>query len=101
MLYHSWIFSKLFYRETGEKFSDYLTRIRIEKAKELLTSTDKPIQEIALEVGFNDAGYFTRRFKSYEGTTPPGHYRKIAKSQSIKYQIVKEVQKKLNYIIPQ
>ncbi len=85
-------FSKLFYRETGEKFSDYLTRIRIEKAKELLTSTDKPIQEIALEVGFNDAGYFTRRFKSYEGTTP-GHYRKIAKSQSIKYQIVKEVQK--------
>ncbi len=63
-------FSKLFYRETGEKFSDYLTRIRIEKAKELLTSTDKPIQEIALEVGFNDAGYFTRRFKSYEGTTP-------------------------------
>lgn len=83
-------FSKIFYKETGEKFSDYLTRIRIERAKELLKTTEKTIQEIAMEVGFNDAGYFTRRFKSYEGSTP-GHYRRIAKSQSIKYEIIKEV----------
>lgn len=84
-------FSKIFYKETGEKFSDYLTRLKIEKAKELLKTTNKTIQEIAIEVGFNDAGYFTRRFKSYEGIAP-GHYRKISKSQSIKYEIIKEVQ---------
>lgn len=75
-------FSKIFYKETGEKFSDYLTRIRIERAKELLKTTDKTIQEIAMEVGYNDAGYFTRRFKSHKGTTP-GHYRRIAKSRQL------------------
>jgi len=83
-------FSKIFYQKTGEKFSDYLTRLRIESSKELLKTTNKTIQEIAMEVGFNDAGYFTRRFKSYEGITP-GYYRRVVKNQSSKYEIVKEV----------
>ncbi len=81
-------FSKLFYRETGEKFSDYLTRIRIENAKKLLKTTDKTVQEISMEVGFNDAGYFSRRFKAFEGITP-GNYRRILKNQSNKYKIIK------------
>lgn len=80
-------FSKLFYREMGEKFSDYLIRLRIEKAKKLLKTTDKTIQQIGIEVGFYDAGYFIRRFKLYEGTTP-GNYRRILKRQSDKYKII-------------
>lgn len=80
-------FSKIFYKETGERFSDCLIRLRIEKAKTLLKTTNKTIQEIAMEVGFNDAGYFTRRFKIYEGTTP-GRYKRLAKNQPAKYKIV-------------
>lgn len=71
-------FSKIFHKETGEKFSDCLIRLRIEKAKKLLKNTNKTIQEIAIEVGFNDSGYFTKRFKKYQGITP-GLYRKISK----------------------
>ncbi len=82
-------FSKIFHKEMGEGFSDYLTGLRIEEAKTLLKTPNKTIQEIAIEVGFNDAGYFTKRFKAYEGTTP-GLYRKLSKNQSAKYKIITE-----------
>lgn len=80
-------FSKIFYKETGERFSDCIIRLRIERAKELLKTTNKNIQEIAIEVGFNDAGYFTKRFKIYEGTTP-GRYRNLAKKEPVQYEIL-------------
>lgn len=80
-------FSKIFYKETGERFSDCIIRLRIERAKELLKTTNKNIQEIAIEVGFNDAGYFTKRFKIYEGTTP-GRYRSLAKKEPVQYEIL-------------
>lgn len=62
-------FSKLFKNVVGENFIDYLTRIRIEAAKELLYS-DMSIKEVALEVGYRDSNYFSRLFKKCVGITP-------------------------------
>ena len=63
-------FSRLFLREMGEAYSSYLLRTRIKWAKELLATTDKHVNEIAVLVGFSDSGHFIRNFKKYEGTTP-------------------------------
>jgi len=63
-------FSKLFKEETGEGFVEYLTKIRIQKAKELLSETDMPMKEICQEVGYPDPNYFSRIFKKNYGVTP-------------------------------
>jgi len=62
-------FSKLFKDVVGENFIDYLTRIRIESAKELLQSGIS-IKEVAIEVGYRDSNYFSRLFKKCVGITP-------------------------------
>ena len=66
------LFFKTHYREG---FSDYLTRLRVEKASRLLLQTDKQIPIIATECGFKTVQYFTRAFKKVMGLTP-GAYRK-------------------------
>lgn len=63
-------FSKLFKEETGGNFIDYVTAIRMEKAKELLSSTDKSMKEICSAVGYQDPNYFSRTFKKNVGVTP-------------------------------
>ena len=63
-------FSKIFKKETGENFIEYLTNIRIEKAKELLENTDMSMKEICLEVGYSNPNYFSRSFKKNVGVTP-------------------------------
>lgn len=49
---------RLFKEETGEYFSDYLNRIRLEMAKKLLESTLMKASEIAVQIGFLDSNYF-------------------------------------------
>lgn len=61
---------KLIKQQTGKTVFHYLTEKRIEKAKELLLSTDKSVTEIALEVGYSDYNYFIRVFKRLVGDTP-------------------------------
>ena len=51
-------------------FADYLCSYRIEKAKELLQTTNMRVYEVALFVGFEDAAYFSRFFKRYTGVSP-------------------------------
>ncbi|SEF78442.1 two-component system, response regulator YesN [Eubacterium ruminantium] len=63
-------FSKLFKKRTGSTFIEYLTNMRMEKAKELLRNTAKSMKEICLEVGYADANYFSRTFKKNVGVTP-------------------------------
>lgn len=63
-------FSKIFKEETGEGFVEYLTGIRIEKAKELLNTTEYSIKEICSVVGYADPNYFSRSFKKNVGVTP-------------------------------
>ncbi len=55
---------------TGLGVNDYINRIRIEKAVELLTYSDKPINDIACEVGFTYPRYFSTLFKKIKGMTP-------------------------------
>jgi two-component system response regulator YesN len=67
--------SHLFKEEFGEKFVEYLATVRMERAKELLTTTSASIQEIALQVGYTHSFSFIRVFKKSVGMTP-GDYRK-------------------------
>ena len=63
-------FSKLFKEETGENFIEYVTSIRMERAKELLENSGKSMKEICVEIGYADANYFSRTFKKNVGVTP-------------------------------
>jgi len=63
-------FSRLFKEETDVNFIEYLTGIRIEKAKELLLSPKYSMKEICSLVGYQDPNYFSRSFKKNVGVTP-------------------------------
>lgn len=62
--------SLIFKKETGETITDYITRIRIGKAKELLTSTDLKVMEISELVGYENPHYFSTVFKKTVGLHP-------------------------------
>jgi two-component system response regulator YesN len=66
---HPQYLSRMFSQEKGESFVDYLTRLRVSKAKELLRSGQN-VKETAAEVGYADANYFSRLFKKWEGLSP-------------------------------
>lgn len=63
-------FSRCFHDIIGVSFSDYCTQKRISNASELLKNTDKTIQEIAFQTGYNDEKYFSRSFKKVTGMSP-------------------------------
>lgn len=63
-------FSKIFKEETGQNFIEYLTNVRIDKAKELLKDTNYTMKEICVMVGYQDPNYFSRSFKKNVGVTP-------------------------------
>ncbi|MBE5039703.1 response regulator transcription factor [Ructibacterium gallinarum] len=67
-------FSRLFKNITQEKFVDYIIRIRMEKAKELLMNTDMKVAEISQKVGYANYSTFHRIFKGTFGCAP-GEYR--------------------------
>lgn len=67
--------SKFFKNIAGYNFNQYITRLRMERAKELLASTKKTLREITVEIGYIDESSFLRKFKSNFGETP-GQYRK-------------------------
>lgn len=74
-------FSVLFKRSFGVNFVDYLTEVRMNAAKELLTDPLRPTAEIAGMVGYENANYFTRVFKKKTGMTPTEYRRYAAKSK--------------------
>jgi two-component system response regulator YesN len=68
--------SRMFKEEVGEKLVDYLTKIRMEQAKRLLIDTNRPVQDVALDVGYVHPFSFIRAFKKHVGKTP-GDFRKV------------------------
>jgi AraC-like DNA-binding protein len=63
-------FCKIFRRVTGLNFTDYVSRVRIEKARNLLLNRNLRISEIAYEVGFQSLTHFNRVFKRILGVSP-------------------------------
>lgn len=64
-------FCRLFHEKTGQHFSTFLTKTRMEKAQELLTQPEnRPLQEISQACGYPNKSYFCQVFKKYTGMTP-------------------------------
>ncbi len=61
---------QVFTKEVGMSFSDYVNKVKNEKAKELLLTSNLKINDIAKTVGFEDTSYFYRKFKNYFGVNP-------------------------------
>jgi two-component system response regulator YesN len=73
-------FSRLFKEETGYNFIEYLTFIRIEHSKHLMSTTDMTIKEICYSVGYGDPNYFSRLFKKSTGLSPTSYARMTVKN---------------------
>ncbi|MCR8633991.1 response regulator transcription factor [Paenibacillus radicis (ex Xue et al. 2023)] len=63
-------FSRLFKKETGETFIEYVTRMKMIRAKELLDQTSHPVGKICEMLGYDNQSYFIKIFKASEGVTP-------------------------------
>ncbi len=63
-------FSKLIKKNTGFNFIDWLSMLRVKKAKELLTNSNLTVKEVCFMVGYKDPNYFSRIFKKRIGITP-------------------------------
>lgn len=76
-------FSYLFKEQTGLSFVDYLKRLRIEKAKELLQNSDDKIHEIAEKVGYRNPKHFGRVFREVTGVSPVEYRNKALYTASV------------------
>ena len=63
-------FSRSFKKEVGSNFNNYVNEVRLQKAIQLVTQTDKKLFEIAEECGFQSFSYFSKRFKEMYGGSP-------------------------------
>lgn len=72
--------SRIFKEIAGYNFNDYITMLRINHAKKLLMTSDKPIKEIVEDIGYIDAVSFSKLFKKLEGISP-SKYRELIKSK--------------------
>ena len=73
--------SKLFKKELNVNFVSYVIERKIEKAKELLESTDMPVLNIALELNYQEPNYFSKVFKKVTGMTPSDYRKRNEKNE--------------------
>ena len=76
----SYYFCKTFKKVTGLNFTDYLARVRIEKAKELLLNPNARVSEVVFDVGFQSITHFNRIFKRYVGKSPTEYRESLPKT---------------------
>lgn len=69
-------FSRFFRKATGNSFTDFVNRIRVNKACQLLMNTDQYVTNVCYNVGFNNVANFNRRFLQLKGVTPKEFRRK-------------------------
>ncbi|WP_299090593.1 helix-turn-helix domain-containing protein [uncultured Metabacillus sp.] len=69
-------FSNFFKAQTGETILDYVTKCRLEKAKDLLATTELKVYDISAQLGYQDTKYFSRLFKQWYGQSP-SQYREL------------------------
>lgn len=67
----------IFKQETGETINDYITKLRIEKAKELLKDIRNKLYDICYAVGYSDPSYFSKLFRKYTGLSPTEYREKV------------------------
>lgn len=73
----SFYFCKLFKKATGINFTDYVSRVRVERAKNLLLNPNVRITEVAYEVGFQSLTHFNRVFRKVEGESPTSYRQRL------------------------
>ncbi|OPJ64598.1 response regulator transcription factor [Clostridium oryzae] len=61
---------QIFHKEVGQNFSEFINKVKNEKAKELLLSSNLKVSEVAKKVGYTDNSYFYRKFKEHFGVSP-------------------------------
>ncbi|MBD2261169.1 helix-turn-helix transcriptional regulator [Pseudanabaena sp. FACHB-2040] len=72
-------FARLFKKSLGLSPHQYMLQNRVERAKRLITKTDRPdLADIALQVGFYDQAHFTKAFKRVVGLPPKGFFKQAA-----------------------
>ncbi|GGI45871.1 AraC family transcriptional regulator [Paenibacillus marchantiophytorum] len=74
-------FSSVFKQNKEQTIMEYVTRVRIDKAKDLLNQTSLKSYEVALKVGYSDPQYFSVLFKKHTGTTPTEYRDKLLKEK--------------------
>lgn len=75
-------FSKLFKKHTGRNLSEYINLLKLEVASKMLSESNKRIETIGYEVGFNNKSYFYRVFKKHYGVTPEEYRRSSIKRKA-------------------
>lgn len=78
--YHRTHFSQMFKRATGLSPKQYLYKVRMERAENLL-ATALPIEQVAASVGYNDALYFSKQFHKWSGSSPTAYRRALQMRQ--------------------
>lgn len=68
-----------FKKQRGQTIKEFITEVRMIKAKELLRDMNMKLFEVAVRLGFTDANYFTTFFKRYEGCTPSDYRERIVR----------------------
>ncbi len=72
-------FSRMVKQTYGQSFTELLTKMRVDKAREMLVLTEKSLVQICVDCGFSDQSYFTKVFQKVTGRTP-GEYRRLHRS---------------------
>jgi AraC-like DNA-binding protein len=73
----AWHFLRAFRQAFGETPHAFLTRLRLERAKELLTVSGRPVTEICFDVGFTSLGSFSTLFRRHVGLSPATFRRRV------------------------
>ncbi|SDE69810.1 response regulator [Sporomusa acidovorans] len=75
-------FSRIFKAEKGCNFVEFLTKVRIDKAKQMLKNPDQTVVRVAAEAGYQDASYFCRVFRQEVGITPNQYRTRLKNSKA-------------------